>query len=352
MSPNLKPVKPPKRQHVAQGTSVPPAEPLESIAFQASTSPNHSPPASTITLDTNSSSRDSPSLSSYISRPKVPTTKLSTSPAPPPSRPKRTATQKPLSYDVDSSPENEYEAPGFSVDEHGSEVVEEDKDLVFIQPLLSKAGLRIIRPSCFRSTPTPMLLVCTASNCEKGINVAAAIHHATSKSQGSHGLKLHHETVVQPIMQWLESNTQRILSHDNARSAPIPHRNSAPLWGLKVMDGLACKECTRCFPAKNSMDKHWSQDHHGLLHTVEPRKRLRDAKLQTYFLSSANYFEINPNLARLCDNDIFSLYLTQHAEKMDKECSNSRPSPQSEKDIPPLLKVFTLAWTPPPIFDK
>jgi hypothetical protein len=247
-----------------------------------------------------------------------------------------------MSYDVDSSPENDFEASGFSIDELGSEVVEEDKDLDSIQPLLSKAGLRVIRPSCFRSTSTPMLLICTASICQKGINAATAIHHATSKSKGSHGLKLHRETVVQPLTQWLESNAQRILSQDNARSVPIPHRNSAPLWGLEVMDGLACRECTRCFPAKNSMDAHWSQDHRGLLRTVEPLKRWRAAKLQTYFLSSAKYFEINPNLAGLRDDDIYSLYLTQHAEKMDKECSDLRPSPRSEKDIPPLLKV--LLW--------
>ena len=100
-------------------------------------------------------------------------------------------------------------------------------------------------------------------------------------------------------------------------------------------DGYCCNKCSYCVPAKRTMENHWYRDHKGDLEMGEDR--FHRGTLQTFFTPvGQHYFEVNPSLSGLPDDDMFHLYMHDEVTKYpDFPTSN----PTNVRDVPLLLQV-------------
>jgi hypothetical protein len=128
---------------------------------------------------------------------------------------------------------------------------------------MQKAGLIVLAPSWLRDHPTPLLLVCRASECLKGINTQNGIAHARKREDGGHGLGLSKEVVVK-LEKWIRLKSHLFLSSETAfHEAPGPQVTTKPVPILKVKPGLRCTSdnCSYCCMKPRAMASHWSEEH-------------------------------------------------------------------------------------------
>jgi hypothetical protein len=202
--------------------------------------------------------------------------------------------------------------------------------LIRTAPYMERAGLRVIQPKCLEIFPKPLLLTCLS--CKKGVT---NVDHITKpKSAYGHGEKLDDE-LKRALKSWREKFSQYLVT-DQDRKVPIPTNRPAPFKGLNLYEGFRCGDCNYACKEERTMRKHWSiVNKKGACMGALMKK----TKVQTYFESVQVFFPVNSDL----DQDgsqpsLFNLYMERFEKEMERAHEQQILPPQSEHDIPPLLK--------------
>lgn len=210
-------------------------------------------------------------------------------------------------------------SPPAGVDD-GMQIDEEDDDT-----FLNRFSLALLHHQWVKDvSPVPRMLTC--KTCLQGVTPADAASHVKS-----HGLPMSTKD-KKSLKTWIDA--QVLLCKTSETVAPRPRQ--APVHGLAISVGFACKRCTLCFPVLSTFQTHWS-DHHRTLGPAKKNVR-EDVKLQSFFRKHPFYFEVLPSLTGVETGDAFALYLEQIAPQI--EASTVVNPPVSVKEVPPLLQVM------------
>ena len=219
--------------------------------------------------------------------------------------------------DYEGEPESPVNEAEDASDGSGSE---ENEGSIF-----SQAGYKIINLAYLHTLPPRRLITCTG--CLIGITPKSALSHFHQK----HQIKL---TKVQnkKLKEVLESHH----FESDSNSIDPPKVPCPPIEGLEVSDGLACDFCTYCCKAQRSMSNHSSAVHRDI--QGASKDSCHKVRVQAFFTQRPKFFEVNPSLHGLKEDDLFSVYMRTYAPKIEK--SRDLNPPQSVNEIPPLLKVM------------
>jgi hypothetical protein len=195
-----------------------------------------------------------------------------------------------------------------------------DKDTA----LLNMASLKAIPLSYLCETPTPLLIVC--STCQLGLHPNSAINHAKSK----HRI---------PLNMHVKKSIQVVLDKPSIIKKPgetVPPTYPCPaIDGLEQKKGFICTLCNHCCGEKSSMRQHFSVKHKGSYHTAETDSK--EVTVQVFSLQNRAYFQVNPVLSGMSQDNLFTVYLKQHVPLIDS--LHLLNPPLDHNEVPPLLKV-------------
>jgi hypothetical protein len=118
---------------------------------------------------------------------------------------------------------------------------------------------------------------------------------------------------------------------------PIPTNGGPPVELVKqVPNGHCCDYCTYCVPSQKAMDNHWARNHKNE-RMVSRAHRYHFGTIQTLFYPvGEHYFEVNPALSGLDEDDMFAIYLRDEVPKIPPFPATG---PQDSRDVNPLLKA-------------
>jgi hypothetical protein len=192
---------------------------------------------------------------------------------------------------------------------------------------LSQAGYQVLELIYLRTMPTRKLIVCTL--CGTGIPPTVAESHYSAK----HKIILTKEK-RRSLLNFLQNGN----FESDLKDVDLPKPLGPPFHGLHIHDGYACKICTYSCPNERSMNNHIAMKHQDAQGPA--KQNFQPAKLQAFVKKHPRYFTVTPILHDIRHDDLFSVYMRTEAPKVD----NLRlfNPPQSENEVPPLLKV--LQW--------
>jgi hypothetical protein len=116
-----------------------------------------------------------------------------------------------------------------------------------------------------------------------------------------------------------------------------PAPGGPPVEILKqISNGFCCNYCSYCAPEKKSFSNHWYQKHSKTEQALVDQ-RFHIGTLQTFFHPvGVQYFEVNPELAHLSDDDAFAIYLRDIVPQYKPFPATL---PTHAREVPPLLQV-------------
>jgi Orsellinic acid/F9775 biosynthesis cluster protein D len=168
------------------------------------------------------------------------------------------------------------------------------------------------------------VLLCT---CGKAVLPNACVAHV-----GGHGIK------VSGAVQAAFKNLIWGLGIATALTgAPCPPPRGPPVEVLTLWKGgFCCNFCGYCACVKKSLSNHWYQSHHDRPE-VSLECRFHRAAVQTFYAPAGErYFEVNPDLAGLSPDDVFTIYM---CDEVPKFAAFPTTIPEDEHEVPPLLQV-------------